>query len=73
MVSTKVCGTFSFGSNPNMHPKSSSQISNLLNLKFIKGMKKRVFNFVKRAGKAYLRGMCELYGPALNCGLHPWV
>jgi hypothetical protein len=56
-----------------MHPKSSSQISNLLNLKFIKGMKKRVFNFVKRAGKAYLRGMCELYGPALNCGLHPWV
>ena len=36
-------------------------------------MKKRVINAFKRAGKAYLKGMCELYGPAFNCGLHPWM
>lgn len=73
MVSTRVCGTLSFGSNPSIYPISSSQIKHLLNLKFIKGMKKRVISMFKRAGKAYLKGMCELYGPAFNCGLHPWI
>lgn len=35
-------------------------------------MKKRVLNVFKRAGKAYFKGIYELYGPALSHGVNPW-
>lgn len=36
-------------------------------------MAKKAFNLLKKVGKAYMKGVMELYGPALNCGLHPFI
>lgn len=36
-------------------------------------MTKKVKNFVKRVGHAYMEGVMEMYGPAINAGLIPFI
>ena len=36
-------------------------------------MARKVKNFVKRIGHAYIKGVLEMYGPAINAGLHPFI
>lgn len=36
-------------------------------------MAKKVKNLFKRLGRAYVKGFTELYGPALECGVFPFV
>ena len=33
---------------------------------------KKVKKFVKKIGYAYMKGVMEMYGPAINAGLHPF-
>ena len=36
-------------------------------------MARKVKNFVKRIGHAYMKGVLEMYGPVINAGLHPFI
>ena len=36
-------------------------------------MARRVKSFIKRVGKAYMKGIMEMYGPAINAGLYPFI
>ena len=36
-------------------------------------MAKKVKNLFKRLGKAYMKGIPEMYGPALEHGIFPFV
>lgn len=36
-------------------------------------MAKKVKNLFKRLGKAYMKGIAEMYGPALKYGVSPFV
>ena len=36
-------------------------------------MMKRVKNFVKRIGHAYVNAVNEMYGPIIKAGLNPWM
>jgi len=36
-------------------------------------MARKVKNFIKRVGHAYMKGVIEMYGPAINAGLHPFI
>ena len=36
-------------------------------------MTKKVKKFVKKVGHAYMKGVMEMYGPAINAGLHPFI
>lgn len=36
-------------------------------------MARRVKSFIRRVGKAYMRGIMEMYGPAINAGLYPFI
>ena len=36
-------------------------------------MSKKVKNLFKRLGKAYMKGIAEMYGPALEHGISPFV
>lgn len=33
---------------------------------------KRVKNFLRKIGKAYMKSYIEMYGPAFQCGIHPF-
>ena len=34
---------------------------------------KKVKKLVKKIGHAYMKGVMEMYGPAINAGLHPFI
>lgn len=34
---------------------------------------KKIKNFLKKMGKSYLDGCMEMYGPALKCGINPFI
>ena len=36
-------------------------------------MAKKVLNVFKKLGKAYMKGVMELYGPAINVGINPFI
>ena len=36
-------------------------------------MAKKVLNVFKKLGKAYMKGVMELYGPAINAGINPFI
>ena len=36
-------------------------------------MTKKVKKFVKKVGRAYMKGVMEMYGPVINAGLLPFV
>ena len=36
-------------------------------------MTKKVKKFVRKVGHAYMKGVMEMYGPAINAGLHPFI
>ena len=36
-------------------------------------MAKKVLNVFKRLGNAYMKGVMEMYGPAINAGLCPFI
>lgn len=36
-------------------------------------MAKRIKNSIKKLGKAYMKGVMEMYGPAINAGLNPFI
>lgn len=36
-------------------------------------MAKKVLNVFKKLGNAYMKGVMEMYGPAINAGLHPFI
>lgn len=36
-------------------------------------MTKKVKKFVRKVGRAYMKGIMEMYGPAINAGLHPFI
>ena len=36
-------------------------------------MARKVKNLLKRIGHAYMKGVLEMYGPAINAGLHPFI
>lgn len=36
-------------------------------------MAKKVKKFVRKVGRAYMKGIMEMYGPAINAGLHPFI
>ena len=36
-------------------------------------MKRKVKNLVKKVGRAYMKGVMEMYGPAINAGLIPFI
>lgn len=36
-------------------------------------MARKVKSFIKKVGKSYMRGIMEMYGPAINVGLYPFI
>ena len=44
-----------------------------MNFKFVEIMIKKVKNSIKKLGKAYMKGVIEMYGPVINAGLNPFI
>lgn len=36
-------------------------------------MKKKMKKFLKKIGKEYMKGINEMYGPCLRCGVNPFI
>ncbi len=66
------CGSSSTGSSPVKLPNVLSDY--LFNkLKIYKGIMKRAISMFKKLGRAYFKNFGELYRPALEAGVNPWL